>query len=192
MDEKTARTKLDILYHDVLGEINETISRVESIHSILPNQAADVETRLTAIIGILSTAADAYRTALDKYTNEQGDIIRAQMETDYQVNSAKLERETHDAIRATLAQVERTIKNTVQNEITEPVQRVLRVADQSMWGTIGLSIVSGLLGGVIAFAGNALIIVPNDLYYAQYGRAVATVWNNLDTKSQRLIEKQMQ
>jgi hypothetical protein len=192
MDEKTARTKLDILYHDVLGEINETINRVESIKSVLPAQAADVETRLTTIIGILSTAADAYRTTLDKYTNEQGDVVRIQMESDYRANSAKLERETHDAIRATLAQVERTVKNTVKNEITEPVQSVLRVAEQSMWVTIGLCIVSGLLGGVIAFAGNTLIIGHDDPYYAQYGRAVAVVWNKLDPKSQTLIEKQMQ
>lgn len=187
MAEPTTR---DALIAEMLGDIGRLHDSVEALKTVLPGQIGEVETKITGLIGLLQRAGDAYREQIETYTTAVASQVTHQMEKDALAAKMRLDRDSHDAIRAALAEVERTVKNTVQSEITAPVQSALRIAKQGVWGTMTLCLASGVLGGVVVFTANAVIIGNEDPYYAEYGRAVAAVWNKLDSRAKTLIEEQ--
>jgi hypothetical protein len=62
------RTKLDVLYEEVLGEVDRVIGRVEALREVLPKQAAEAEASLLRAAEVLSQAGDQYRAAVDRHT----------------------------------------------------------------------------------------------------------------------------
>ena len=187
MAEPTTR---DALIAEMLGDIGRLHDSVEALKTVLPGQIGEVETKITGLIGLLQRAGDAYREQIETYTTAVASQVKDQMEKDALAAKVRFDRDSHDAIRAALAEVERTVKNTVQSEITAPVQSALRIAKQGVWRTITLCLASGVLGGAVVFTANAVIIGNEDPYYAEYGRAVAAVWNKLDSRAKTLIEEQ--
>ncbi|ENO90953.1 hypothetical protein C662_18723 [Thauera sp. 28] len=133
-------TTRDALIAEMLGDIGRLHDSVESLKGVLPGQIEEVETKITGLIGLLSKAGDAYRGQLETYTNAQADIVKKQMERDAQEAKARFERDSSDAIRAALGEVERTVKNSVQQ---------LAGQRQSMGQTIGLCILSGLVAASV-------------------------------------------
>lgn len=133
-------TTRDALIAEMLGDIGRLHDSVESLKNVLPGQIEEVETKITGLIGLLSKAGDAYRGQLETYTNAQADIVKKQMERDAQEAKARFDRDSSDAIRAALGEVERTIKSSVQH---------LAAQRQSMGQTIGLCILSGLVAASV-------------------------------------------
>lgn len=180
MEEKTARTKLDILYHDVLGEINETITHIESLKNILPNQIVDIENRLTDIIGTLDRAGAGYQQAIDQYTTAAGNKIWQQLERDYMECRKKAHTDLNDAIVAALNNIERTAKKSIERE----VGRLVGEYRQSPIEKMGQFFASAVLGG--------LIVLLGCWYYQSsftaLGHATADAWTKLDQKSRSTIE----
>lgn len=183
-----ARTKLDILYHDVLGEIDDVIKRVDSLKSETGTQLAAqneaAEKRITDLIGLLQKAGDNYKTQIDTYTVDQVKTVESQIE--YSANKARSQFEelTNNAIRASLSEVARAIENTVHKEISAPVEKALRASQQNIWRNLSLCLLCGLIGGSV------VVLTHNKLQeqYTVLGKAVSASWSKLDSKSKALIE----
>lgn len=180
-------TTRDALIAEMLGDIGRLHDSVESLKNILPGQTEEVEAKITGLIGLLSKAGDAYRGQLETYTNGQADKVRAQMDKDAQAVKARFDRDSSDAIRAALTEVERTVRNTVQNEIAAPVQKALRAQQQNIWQTLGLCVMCGLIGGLVVVAGNVWLYDKEEAAFAALGKSVVASWEKLDGKAKAVI-----
>lgn len=107
------------------------------------------------------------------------------MEKDAQAAKAQFDRDSSAAIRAALTEVERTVKNTVQNEIAAPVQKVLR-SQQQRYGELALCPACGMVGGVVLGA-NLLTYDKRDAGLTDLGKVVAASWDKLDNKARATI-----
>jgi len=185
---KSHRTARDALTFEMLGDIGRLHDSVESLKGVLPGQMEEVEAKITSLIGLLMKAGDVYQEHLEKYTNAQGEKVRIAMENDAKAIKAQFDRDSSAAIRAALTEVERTVKNTVQTEIADPVQDVLRVQQQSIWQTLALCMAFGMIGGSMVLLGANLL--PDDKQeatFAELGKAVAASWDKLDNKAKATI-----
>ena len=180
-------TTRDALIAEMLGDIGRLHDSVESLKNILPGQVEEVEAKISGLIGLLSKAGDAYRGQLETYTNGQADKVRAQMEKDALAAKTRFDRDSSDAIRAALAEVERTVKSTVQSEIATPVQKALRAQQQSIWRTLGLCVMCSLIGGMVVVTGNLWFYDKNEAAFAALGKSVAASWEKLDGKAKATI-----
>lgn len=185
--EPTAR---DALIAEMLGDIGRLHDSVESLKNVLPGQTEEVEAKITGLIGLLSKAGDAYRGQLETYTNGQADKVRAQLEKDAQAAKARFDRDSSDAIRAALTEVERTVRNTVQNEIAAPVQKALRTQQQSIWQTLGLCVMCGLIGGLVVATANLWFYDKDEAAFTALGKSVAASWDKLDGKAKAVINSE--
>ena len=180
-------TTRDALIAEMLGDIGRLHDSVESLKGILPGQIEEVEAKITGLVGLLIKAGDAYRGQLETYPNGQADKVRAQMEKDAQAAKARFDRDSSDAIRAALTEVERTVRNTVQNEIAAPVQKALRAQQQNIWQTLGLCVMCGLIGGLVVVAGNVWLYDKEEAAFAALGKSVVASWEKLDSKAKAVI-----
>lgn len=189
-----ARTKLDILYHDVLGEIDDVIKRVESLQTEtgkkLEAQTEAAEKRIVNLIGFLQKASDAHKEQIEVYTNAQGNQIKTQMENDANTAKTRFERDSSEAIRLALVGVERTVENTVHIEIVEPVQKVLRLLKQNIWKNLALCFACGLIGGLVVVSANTFTHNKQKEAYIDLGKAVSASWDKLDGKAKALISSE--
>jgi hypothetical protein len=56
-----ARSKLDILYQDALGDIDALLTRIENMDVGITRQADEAVERLTFTMGVLEKAGQAFR-----------------------------------------------------------------------------------------------------------------------------------
>jgi hypothetical protein len=183
----TASTPLEALVAEMLGDIGKLHDAVNTLKDVLPSQTDEVEQRLIGIIGLLQKAGDVYRGQIETYTNDQGELIRTQMENDAQKARQHFERDSNKAINTALSSVEHTVKNTVQTEIVAPIRTVLHALRQSAWKNIALCFGSSLIGGLIVLGGVLLIHNPNQEGLANLGRAVSLSWDKLDKNTRAII-----
>lgn len=183
-------TTRDALIAEMLGDIGRLHDSVEALKEVLPNQISEVETRITGLIGLLQKAGDAYKQQIEAYTNAQGEKIRSVIENDANAAKARFDRDSSDAIRAALADVARTVKQTVQTEVAGPVQRALEVQQQSAWKTLALCLGCGLLGGLAVAAAITLAHDKQDASYTALGKAVSASWEKLDSKAKSVINSE--
>jgi len=65
-----ARSKLDILYQDVLGEIHEVINRVDALKADIPSAADQAAQKLELQTGTMLAAADKLRGVLGEMAKQ--------------------------------------------------------------------------------------------------------------------------
>lgn len=182
--EPTAR---DALIAEMLGDIGKLHDAVESLKTVLPGQTEAVESKIAGLIGLLQKAGDTYKGQIEAYTNAQGDKVRAQMEKDASAAKVRFERDSSDAIRAALAEIERTVKGTVQSEISAPVQGVLRTLQRNAWKNLATCFACGLLGGLVVIGVYAVVHDKQQDAYTDLGKAVTASWEKLDSKAKATI-----
>lgn len=180
-------TTRDALIAEILGDVGRLHDSVESLKNVLPGQTEEVEAKITGLIGLLSAAGDVYRDQLETYTNSQAHKVQVAMENDAQAIQVRFDQDSREAIQAALVEVERAVKNTVQREIAAPVQKVLRAQQQSIWQTLSLCLVSGLIGGLVVVAGNVLLHDKDEAAFVALGKATAASWGKLDAKARTAI-----
>lgn len=183
--EPTAR---DALIAEMLGDIGKLHDAVESLKGVLPEQIEGVETRITGLIGLLQKAGDAYKAQIEAYTNAQGEQIRTQMVKDASAAKVRFEQDASAAIKAALADVQRTIKASMQSDVAGPVQEAMQVQQKSLWKTLLLCLACGLIGGLVAVGVNMVSGDRQQDGYTALGKAVSASWNKLDAKTKALIE----
>lgn len=181
-------TAYEALVAEMLADIGKLHDEVKSLKDYLPAQVETVELRLAGIIGLLQKAGDSYQEALKAYTQSQGDTIRLQMEKDAHSTRQNFQRDYNDLVNSALEKIENTVKGTLQVEITEPMRGVTSALVQCTWKTIVVCLCSGLVSGLIVYAGLTLTHDSNLEASSDLGRAVATAWPNLDKKAKVAIE----
>lgn len=177
----------DVLIAEMLGDIGRLHDSVESLKTVLPGQIAEVETKITNLIGFLSKAGDAYKDQLGIYTNAQSDKVRIEMERTSLGFKAKFEQETNVRIRAAMEEVQNTVRTAVQREISGPVQQIKKVHYRNLWENLALCLICGIFGGGIVFGSIYLTQNKTEAYFADVGRAASASWEKLDAKSQKII-----
>jgi hypothetical protein len=169
-----ARTKLDLLYQEALGDIDALLTRIENMdHGV------------TEAIGALDKAGEVFRT----------DVIHLQAAVksellDYQeriqaIGSNKFHQEVNQLTKAFLERVENEMKESIRKEVGRPVENAVDDLRGFQWKLPLYCLLAGALG-----AGAALLAYDHfstDEYFTVYGKATGQVWDKLPQASQKLI-----
>ena len=195
-----ARTKIEILYQDALGDISDIIRKIEAlqenISGTLPEQFKEAQDNIERLIGSLSKAGSAYRAELEAYTNTQGKKVQAQMEADLMRAKAQFEKDSANAIKEVLIGVEQTARETIQRDVSGPAAELIQAQKNGIWQTMLAGTISGMFVATCVIGMQYLFEKPtnsqtanNDLIMA-YGRATAAAWDKLDKKAQNIIKQE--
>lgn len=182
------RNAKDALIAEMLGDIGKLQDAVDHLKAVLPAQTDAVEQRLFGIIGLLQKAGDSYQESLKNYTQSQGDTIRVQMEKDAHIARIKFQRDTNEWTSQAIANVEKSVKDTLQAEITVPIRKLKTESARNAWKTILLCLGSGVVSGLMVYGGITLTHDPNLEADAHLGRAVAAAWPQLDKRAKEIVE----
>ena len=207
-----ARSKLDILYHDVLGEIHEVINRVDTLKAEIPNAADQAAQKLELQTGTMLAAADKLRGVLSdmaKQVDEYADTATKQA-----VEAGKL-----DVRKAAVAAATESVRGAVGDEVRAVVSLVKEAAThlateaertrgnisaasgQVAWGwgkglsaMFGASVLGALVMFIILHFAGVVSVKPAELSDAdrqslQNGRLMGKVWNNLTQKERDHINE---
>jgi len=169
----------------LLVELNHMV--FEGKEAELKAQTVEAENRITGLIGFLQRAGDAYQEQTKAFTEALGKTIVAQMEADTQAAKARFDRDSRDAIRAALTEIERTVKSTMQAEITGPAQKLLITQRQNLWRNMLYCLAAGILGGAVILAANFYARDQLREVYIDYGKAVVSSWEKLDKNAKAVI-----
>ena len=139
-----ARTKIDILYKDVLGEVTDVIERVERLKIELP---ATAEETLSRPVGQLIMAAQHFEKKVIELTQKRVDAAKAEI-------AASGERAKNDA----LGDIRQAIREAVAQPAVDLVKD-LTIAVNKAQGqqaatfkrVIVAAVVSGLVSGAVSF-----------------------------------------
>lgn len=145
------------------------------------------ENRITALIGFLQKAGDVYQEQTEAYTKALGESIAVKMAEDAKAAKARFDSDSKDAIRAALTEVEKAVKSTVQKEVTDPAQKLLRAQRQNVWRTMAYGLACSILGGAVVLSANYYGRDKLKETYLSYGKAVVQSWEKLDEKAKSAI-----
>lgn len=169
----------------LLVELNQMA--FEEKETELKAQAVEAENRITALIGFLQRAGDVYQEQTFAYTKALGETIAVKMAEDAKAAKVRFDSDSKDAIRAALTEVEKAVKSTVQKEITNQAQELLRAQRHNLWKTMAYCLVSGILGGAVMLSANYFGRDKLKETYLSYGQAVVQSWEKLDEKAKSVI-----
>ena len=184
----TEPTAYDALVAELLADVLKLHDEVKSLKDFLPAQVNAAERRLAGVIALLEKAGDAYREELKAYTQNQGDVVRTQMEKDAHEARLRFRQEYDSQVKEILTRIETTTKSTVAAAITDPVRQITRNQRHSIRNTIALCLASGLTAGMVVYGA---IMLTHDLKQeaeADMGRSVVAVWDKLDKKAKAIID----
>lgn len=170
-----ARTKLDLLYQEALGDIDALLTRIENMdHGV------------TEAIGALDKAGEVFRT----------DVIHLQAAAksellDYQeriqaIGANKLHQEVNELTKAFLGRIETEMKDSIRKEIARPVRDAVEDLSGYRWKLPLYCLLAGGIG-----AGTALLAYEHfafDKSLMAAGTALSQTWTKLPKASQKLIE----
>ena len=207
-----ARSKLDILYQDVLGEIHEVINRVDTLKTEIPSAPDQAAQKLELQTGTMLAAADKLRGVLSDMAKQVDNY--ADTATKKAVEAGKL-----DVRQAAVSAASESVRGTVGEEVRAVASLVTQAAKQLAdeaertrgsisaasrqvawgWGK-GLSAMFGAsaLGALVMFLtlhfAGVVSIKPADLsdtdrQALQNGRVLNKVWNNLTQKERDRINE---
>ena len=184
------RNAKDALIAEMLGDVEKLQEAVDHLKTVLPTQTDAVEQRLFGVIGLLQKAGDSYQESLKNYTQSQGDTIRVQMEKDAHNARIKFQRDANEWASQAIANVEKSVKDTLQAEITVPIRKLKAELARNAWKTILLCLCSGVVSGLMVYGGIMLTHDSNQEADAQLGKAVAAAWPKLDKRSRDIVESE--
>ena len=166
------RKILDALVAEMLGDIGKLHDAVDSLSETLPAQTEAAEKRLFALVSLLNTAGEAYKSQIEAYTNAQGDKIRVQMESDAAVIKTRLTEDASKAIKAVLSDFELNVLVSMQ---------------KSRWLNFLGCLACGILGGLLVWSAVAFTQYVQNQRYIELGKATAATWDRLDGKARAVI-----
>lgn len=144
------RTRIQILYKDVLGEVTEVLNRVERLKTELP---ASAEEKLHKPVGQLIMLAQHIEKKVAEQTQKRLDAVNADI-------SASGERAKNDA----LGDVRQAVREAVQQPVIDLVKD-LNIAVNKAQGQQGetwkkafiAALVGGIVGGGIVLTGTVFM-----------------------------------
>ena len=148
-DAPYARKKIEILYHDVLGEVDTVVARVEAVvarvealkDDFLPTIVDGTKDELSAIVGTLVAAGKNYQAALQEGTNK----VSAGALSD-------LRREAELFKKDLLGQVGKEVRLAVDQPAADLVKDLRRAVDRAnsnqgrtLWLALAVGVASSLI-----------------------------------------------
>lgn len=154
MDEDyIARKKIQILYHDVLGEVTKVLDRVELLKNELP---AAAEEKLARPVGELLMAAQHFEKAVVKMTDERVKSVKADI-------TASGERAKHDA----LGDIRQAVREAVQlpmidlvKDLNTAVGKARGQQRETLKMVIVAALATGIMSGIVTVAGAYFLLKP--------------------------------
>ena len=169
-----ARTKLDILYQDALGDIDSLLTRIETMdHGV------------TEAIGALDKAGALFRNEVLLLQAEAKRELMEHQERKMAEASVKAHKDANDLISALLARLEAQMKDSIREEVGRPVESAVDDLRGFRWKLPVYCFLAGALGAGISFL--AYDHFSKDEYFLVYGKAVGVVWDKLPQPAQKLI-----
>lgn len=208
-----ARTKLDILYQDVLGEIHEVINRVDALKADIPSAADQAASKIELQTGTMLAAADKLREVLvdmsrqvDAYADESTKAAAEAAKADIrqaaaQAAGASVKAEVGKEVREVVGFINEAASNLVAQ--TDQASASIRSASSQVRWSAGK--LAGVMGASSFLACLVAVLV---LHYApgwiglgqpqltadqqrqiSEGQALDRVWNRLTDKERKHIEE---
>ena len=143
-------TALDALIAELLGDVGKLHDSVNRLQAILPDQINQAEARLKTIIELLQVAGDGYQTALQKYTQDQGNLIRQQMEQDAAKAASQLQDNYRALMEKSQIQLQDNMRITVNNELKELEKKLQKVTSDQNAPNPAWMILAGCIIGALA------------------------------------------
>jgi len=169
-----ARSKLDILYQDALGDIDALLTRIENMdHGV------------TETIGALDKAGELFRKEVGLLQAEAKRELIEHKERRMGEASREADRKANDLINALLKRLEDEMKESIRKEVGRPVENAVDDLRGFQWKLPLYCLLAGGIG-----AGAALMAYDHfstDEYFMVYGKAVGHVWEKLPKPAQTLI-----
>lgn len=189
-----ARTKLDIIYQEAMGDVHEILDRVDVLKAELPAAADALGDKLNVQTGHYLVAAEKLAAVLQGMA---GEIDRAAAQAAVTAGEA-VKLDVRQA--ATLAASE-AIRVAVGNEVSAVVGELTKAGQLVRW-TIGkhVAVVIGgaVLGGLVAATtlhylpvggGSAPQLSEADRVAIENGQKIQRVWNSLTDKERAHIQQ---
>lgn len=211
--DEVARTKIDFLYRQVLGEVHDVVTRVESIKETVPAAAAAAAERLKTQTAGLENAALKLRDGFITLSKKVDEHSKAAINAATAVGKAEI-RET--AVEA----AKEAIQTTVGKEVGDAVQSINDAAasltgkakqakddieakaDAMTWGARKLvavvavtglvtGLAAGIAGGLIVRAGDhsSANLSADDQHALKTGRAMVKAWPTLTQRERDHINE---
>ena len=169
-----ARSKLDILYQDALGDIDALLTRIENMdHGV------------TEAIGALDKAGEDFRKEVLLLQAEAKRELIEHQERRMAEATANAHKTANDLISALLNRLEGEMKESIRKEVARPVENAVDDLRGFQWKLPLYCLLAGVIG-----AGATLLAYDHfssDEQFLVYGKAVSQVWEKLPKPSQTLI-----
>lgn len=171
---KTAR---DALIHDLLGDVGK-------LHDLIKALPGEMQTALSPSLGALVGAskeaqatiaqlAEAQKVSIGQFSAAEKVALRDAMKAAMREEAGAALADTVRALQSSAAAHETAIK-------AEGRQAIKIMAIAALFGLLGA--VCGIAGGYVMFG-------QEQAQQADFGRAVGSVWGELDQKAQRVIQQ---
>lgn len=115
-----ARTKLDILYQDILGDVGDLLTRVERLNERFPELADEVNNSASR----LESASTLIQQRLDEYAKKEAGKAAALERQALIDERTRQEAELQKAVNAHIS----AISNAARNAVTPAADKLLSVA----------------------------------------------------------------
>jgi hypothetical protein len=185
-----ARSKLDILYQDALGDIDAILTRIENVDVGITRQTDEAVERLTMTIGALDKAGQSFRDSSLTYGKQVNGKLTEIYEQTVAVTRTRAEQDANAIVKALLARVEAEVRETVRKEISWPVTETVNEMRSNTWKTMVYCLACGIFGaGITVFTFIYFDDTTTKADMLKYGAAVGKVWQKLPPASQKLIKE---
>lgn len=203
-----ARTKLDILYQDVLGDVKEVIDKAEAISRDIDAKVISAGSELEKQTGVMLAAVEELRKVLVDMTRQVDEYATEATRKAVEDGKREIQHAAAGIVRASVGgEVTRAISDvhTASRELLdqarlskEDLKRAASQVSWSAWQRSGVVMVSSLLSAGALFLGlkaSGQLVSPTPaLSQAEArtfanGQALERIWNQLTPKEQQRINQ---
>ena len=168
MNEKSdPRTAHDALIFEALGDIGELISRIEKLQALTAPFLAELEKTQMDAIAVIEKHASNQQSEFRVFTEQEGRAFEQKLQASMEKAAKHLE----------------NAGRRMANELERP-------AGLSFWAQISIALAIASFTSVLSICGTYWMFGRELSAQASVGRAVMTVWSELDEKTKAKIEQE--
>lgn len=191
-----ARTKIEFLYKEVLGDVHTVLEQMESLKQEIPAAADAMADKLNVQTGHYLMAAEKLSAVLKGMSEE---IDRAAVQAANQASAAV----KHDIGQAASLAASQAVSASMGKEVDKLLASMREASKLVRWKfgkVIGCMVGAAILGGLVAVlgahylpvggkGGQAQELSEADRQAIQNGQMIQAVWNSLSDKERARIQQ---
>lgn len=189
-----ARTKIDFLYKEVLGDVHTVLEQMESLKQEIPAAADAMADKLNVQTGHYLLAAEKLGAVLKGMSEE---IDRAAVQAAGQASAAV----KHDIGQAATQAASQAVSASMGNEVDKLLASMREASNLVRWKfgkVVGCMVGAAVLGGLVAVlgahylpvgGGKAQELSEADRMALKNGKVLGAIWNSLSEKERAHIEQ---